>query len=210
MKIARYLLALGVFLLGMPSHSQAQIRDNDSSMIALAVQCSVSSGYSAEEYQDYCRRLAKTLSLLSSAQQTRVFGYLPMPSGSASKEETTPSPAVSTTPAGTTGANSAVGNESSGSASTDPGLAVRLVRDLNNAIDGTSTSAPVVAGSTEVDLTGGATPLTNLTEQIATAVEVGGTSSGGSNSPGGALISWLRRAEAAYKEGTLGSFLKGL
>jgi uncharacterized protein (DUF58 family) len=77
--IRPYILLLGMATFPVASH--AQIANNDASMYVLAVQCAVSSGFSASEYEDYGRRLAKTLSLLSSAQQTRVFGYLPMPGG---------------------------------------------------------------------------------------------------------------------------------
>lgn len=82
MKSFRHLIAILLGLLGTSLPLGAQIRDNDASVATLAVHCAVSSGFSANDYEDYCRSLAKTLSLLSNAQQTRVFGYLPMASGS--------------------------------------------------------------------------------------------------------------------------------
>jgi hypothetical protein len=78
MKRVLHTILLGLFLSIQLSTLSAQIRDNESSANALAIQCAVSSGFSAEDYEEYCRRLAKTIGMLSSAQQTRVFGYLPM------------------------------------------------------------------------------------------------------------------------------------
>lgn len=74
-------------LVGLAPSLGAQIRDNESSANALAIQCAVSSGFSALDYEDYCRRLAKTIGKLNSEQQTRVFGYLPMPGGSSRSED---------------------------------------------------------------------------------------------------------------------------
>lgn len=108
MKPVAPLFALGCvgLVLGAASPTDAQIRENDSSVATLAIHCAVSSGYSPQGYEDYCRRLAKTLSLLSGPQQTRVFGYLPMTSGSLGND--TPSnnpssPAPRPSESGTTG-----------------------------------------------------------------------------------------------------------
>jgi len=74
---------LSLFLVfGWGGHSEAQIRDNEASANVLAVQCAVSSGFSTQGYEEYCRSLAKTLSRLSPAQQVKVFGYLPVVAGS--------------------------------------------------------------------------------------------------------------------------------
>ncbi|MEM1442849.1 MAG: hypothetical protein AAGF67_10945 [Verrucomicrobiota bacterium] len=56
-----------------------QIRDDESSANYLATQCAVSSGGDASNYEDYCRKLAKTVALLSAGQQERVFGFVPQP-----------------------------------------------------------------------------------------------------------------------------------
>ncbi len=71
-------------LASVASVATAQIRETEASVTALAVQCAVSSGYSTASYSDYesyARSLAKTLGMLSSGQQVKVFGYLPTPSG---------------------------------------------------------------------------------------------------------------------------------
>jgi hypothetical protein len=74
---------LSLFLVfGWGGQSEAQIRDNEASANVLAVQCAVSSGFSTQDYEEYCRSLAKTLSRLSPAQQVKVFGYLPVVAGS--------------------------------------------------------------------------------------------------------------------------------
>lgn len=71
-------------LVSVSAVATAQIRETEASVTALAVQCAVSSGYSTASYYDYegyARSLAKTLGMLSSGQQVKVFGYLPTPSG---------------------------------------------------------------------------------------------------------------------------------
>ena len=59
--------------------ADAQIVDNESSKNLLAVNCAVSSGLPASNYDSYCRKLAKTVGHLDTVQQERVFGYLPRP-----------------------------------------------------------------------------------------------------------------------------------
>jgi len=39
----------------------------------------MSSGHPAAGYEEYCRRLAKTVAFFSPVQQERVFGYVPQP-----------------------------------------------------------------------------------------------------------------------------------
>jgi hypothetical protein len=79
MKTKFTLLAIGSALIFHAIPVQAQIGEGESSINAIAMQCSVSSGFSTSGFEDYSRRLAKTLALLSPAQQKRVFGYLPKP-----------------------------------------------------------------------------------------------------------------------------------
>ncbi|NRB75039.1 MAG: hypothetical protein HRU46_11840, partial [Verrucomicrobiales bacterium] len=66
-------------LAAMTVPAKAQIGDNEPSQSLLAVQCAMSSGYPAAGYEEYCRRLAKTVAFLSPVQQERVFGYVPQP-----------------------------------------------------------------------------------------------------------------------------------
>jgi len=62
------------------SHTaRAQIKNDESSISILAIQCAMSSGFPAAGFADYSTGLAKTLSLLSGDQQERVFGYIPQP-----------------------------------------------------------------------------------------------------------------------------------
>tara|TARA_R110002096_G_scaffold35629_12_gene100344 strand:+ start:361 stop:852 length:492 start_codon:yes stop_codon:yes gene_type:complete len=70
---------LVVVLAAISGTAQAQIRDNETSQSLLAVQCSLSSGFPASNYEEYCRKLAKTVGILDSGQQERVFGYVPDP-----------------------------------------------------------------------------------------------------------------------------------
>lgn len=77
---ARLIFGLAGLIGGLlVSTANAQIRDNESSQNLLAVQCAVSSGLPASNYEDYCRKLAKTVGLLDATQQERVFGFLPRP-----------------------------------------------------------------------------------------------------------------------------------
>lgn len=249
-----YLFLLGTF--AIPAESDAQIADNDASISVLAVQCAVSSGFSAGEYEDYCRRLAKTLSLLSSAQQTRVFGYLPMP-GAASLGDSAPETSAA---AGSTESNTQLPAESnslpaskptSGSnefgateAATAPAQSnslLDMVGRFNSLFDGTAStsngstaanplisleasaslgsttttaaSASVLGNSANV-VTSTSLPVDSATTPVANTNS--GSNSGTSNtqpakSSGGwsSLMAWFQAAEAAYKSGTLNSFLKG-
>jgi len=191
MKTIRCFYLILFSALAVPAASDAQIADNDASVSVLAVQCAVSSGFSASEYEDYCRRLAKTLSLLSSDQQTRVFGYLPMP-GAASLGRSAPKegaagsgntgqapPETGSTQGGSernpveSGTNE-LGNSA---APTESNRVLDLVGKFNSLFDGTasgsvSASTPVVSAG--VDASVGTT-----------------ASSGGSNRPAnlGALVS---------------------
>ena len=64
------------------SRAHAQIGEDDSSVNYLAIQIGASAGIAAENYQQYARKLAKTMSHLNSGQQARVFGFVPKPVGS--------------------------------------------------------------------------------------------------------------------------------
>ncbi|MEM9017664.1 MAG: hypothetical protein AAGC68_11675 [Verrucomicrobiota bacterium] len=81
MKPAIILGALTLAFAFAATSGQAQIRDDDPSANILAVQCAVSSGYSADNYREYGEKLAKTIGMLSPVQQERVFGYVPQPYG---------------------------------------------------------------------------------------------------------------------------------
>ncbi len=120
----------------LPGRALTQIRDDEASMATLAVQCSVSSGYSAKEFEDYSRNLAKTLALLNGPQQFRVFGYLPQP-GSAN-----PGARAGVEPISTQSVEKVSG------ASKESGLIVGLVGDLNNTIDGVRETSGGIYGET--------------------------------------------------------------
>jgi len=69
-----------LFVFSMTSGDlDAQIRDDEESTNYLAVQCAMSSGGDAGSFEEYGRRLAKTVALLSPGQQKRVFGFVPQP-----------------------------------------------------------------------------------------------------------------------------------
>jgi len=255
MKTIRFLYLLLLGTLAIPVASDAQIADNDASISVLAVQCAVSSGFSAGEYEDYCRRLAKTLSMLSSAQQTRVFGYLPMP-GAASLGDSTPetsaatgstesdikSPAESNSlPASTpTSGSNEVGAKETTPATTptQSNSILDMVGRFNSLFDGTasvSASTPVVSAGVNASVGENASSSgsSTLPANLGALVSANATASNGSNSnslganananTGGALkagnsgssngwnslVAWFQAAEAAYKAGTLSSFLKG-
>lgn len=74
----RALLLGGIFFAAIPA-TQAQIRDNETSMNYLAIQCAVSGGRNVADYAEYCRRLAKTVAHLDQGAQQRVFGFVPQP-----------------------------------------------------------------------------------------------------------------------------------
>lgn len=165
--------------------ASAQIRDDESSQSVLAVQCAVSSGFSASEFEDYSRRLAKTLSLLTSNQQKKVFGYLPQPALASSNE-------VEAAPA-------AVSQEQDAIKESNTGLPGRSATDLNS---GTATAPATVpagdtasAGSVVSAIAKGDT--SNNLEKAATSIA--GSRNG--NSSWDAVLSWLSSlaAKARYR-----------
>lgn len=73
------LFALAGFVIACPVAADAQIQDDAQSTNFLAVQCAMSSGRSAADFEEYGRKLAETVAHLSPGQQKRVFGYVPQP-----------------------------------------------------------------------------------------------------------------------------------
>lgn len=245
MKTLRLVFVLAFGLVATPGISFSQIRDNEASQSVLAVQCAMSSGFSARDYEDYCRRLAKTLSLLSSEQQTRVFGYLPMP-GAASLGAASADGSLKPAEQGNSGnlanapLNQVGGKTDNALAAPESNSLVDMVGKFNSLFDGTASASnsPISAGVEVAASTGGTTggidagatltantPLTgNVTTSAATetvgntstgstgattASGTSGTTSAAKTSGWSSLVAWFQAAEAAYKAGTLSSFLKG-
>ena len=126
---------------------KAQIVNDEGSASALAIQCAVSSGYPASNFQNYSKGLAMTLALLNGEQQVRVFGYLPQPS-SVNGGMKPKAPAGNAKAAATT-------------ASASGGL-VDLVGSLNAALTGSAPSSAGYYGATApVASPGEPTPVVN-------------------------------------------------
>jgi len=98
-----FVICLAFLLLGSRANAEV-IADTPSSAQYLAIQISLSSGYPAENYASYSRGLAKTLSLLTAAEQAEVFGN----GGTAA-------------PSGDSGTNSGSPNSGSGSPNSGSG-----------------------------------------------------------------------------------------
>lgn len=177
-------IILGLFLAVQTATLSAQIRDNESSASALAIQCAVSSGFSAEDYEEYCRRLAKTIGMLTSAQQTRVFGFLPMAGSGGEGSSETPEHSNALSPRLPSGSDDDTGEEKTSS---------------NLVPSSTGAGTPSTGSTGSVGVASGTTA-------------TGGTSANSSPKPGSsswdALIQWFRDAQSAYESGTLSSFLK--
>lgn len=75
----KHLLSILLAVTGYSGFSEAQITDDESSKNFLAIHCAVSGGRSAHDFEEYGRKLAKTIGLLSPSQQKNVFGYIPQP-----------------------------------------------------------------------------------------------------------------------------------
>ena len=156
MKTKINLLAFGTVLFLFESPLFAQIGENEYSVSVIAMQCAVSSGYSASDFDDYSRRLAKTLSLLSPDQQKRVFGYLPQ-LNDAMKVKKGGSNALPTASGPILASGSeAPKTETPGAPAAAPAPAdgpmdglVALVGNFNKAISGSNStpSSPVYAGA---------------------------------------------------------------
>lgn len=179
-------VSLGILLLAATlSPVTAQIRENDASVTALAVQCSISSGYSADDYEEYCRRLAKTLGMLSGEQQTRVFGYLPQPVAAGS-ESVSPGTIGSVSIGG--GNSTSSGSDSGSSGHAETNALVSLVGEINGVLDGNvQANATVVAGSSgDSFMSGSATlPLDNQNG------EGGGSTGSRSSGSLSEFLAWL-------------------
>lgn len=219
------LLALGgVFLIN--SSLQGQISESEQSVNVLAVQCSVSSGFSRADFDDYSRRLAKTLALLSPAQQTRVFGYLPQPGATMDSGgddlPASPGQLMAEKNSGETGSgaldglvalvgglNAAVsGNTSSksvpvyGAASiSQPEATTTVAASVSpTPISGTVTAGDALPESKPVEADG------ESLSSVAAATKADATKPKFSWD---AVIAWFKEAESAYEAGTLKAFLQG-
>lgn len=184
MKTHLPILAGAFLLLGLAPSVGAQIRDNESSANALAIQCAVSSGFSALDYGDYCRRLAKTIGKLNSEQQTRVFGYLPMPGGG-SRNADAAAPATDSLDSPLRG---------------DAGV-------------GTSAGETSATASSPTGDAAGLTPRSAIPKglSVATATNAGAVrapSSEGGASAWDAFLQWFRDASAANESASQGGPLK--
>ena len=142
MKSANSLLIVILTLQGTGLVVNAQISNDEASISNLAVQCALSSGYPASNFQAYSQGLAKTLAPLSGEQQIRVFGYLPQPTPNTKPGKT------QTTPKALNGA-SGNSNASTNPApmAPDPGLLVDLVGSLNSALSGSTTAPQAFMGT---------------------------------------------------------------
>ncbi|MDF1825735.1 MAG: hypothetical protein P1U68_13900 [Verrucomicrobiales bacterium] len=119
---------------------KAQIVDDDTSATMLAFQCAVSSGQAASGYENYGRKLAKTIALLGPDQQYRIFGYTPQPAASF-VGDTWNAPSIANADVTAPAAASPAENVTDNPVVTAIGL-------LNDALFGISdTSEPIVAGS---------------------------------------------------------------
>lgn len=202
----------GIALLaGMFSPASAQIRNNEASIATLAVQCAVSSGFSPADYEEYCGRLAKTLSMLSSDQQSRVFGFLPQPAASSlgsseipglGSNGTSTNLGSTTTDGGNTGLGTTTSGES-GASQTQSSALVNFVGGLNNLLDGNVevTTTVVAQSSGESFATANVSGDNGATDVTAS-----------SNTTGSGLsdfLAWLSAAGTAIRNGTLSDFLAG-
>lgn len=169
--------ALGAVAFLFVAPLSAQISESDSSLNLLAMQCSMSSGFSSADFDDYSRRLAKTLALLSPAQQTRVFGYLPQPNGNVKGD----GDSLPTSPGQQMADGKTTNDPSTSDAPVDvaepaagalDGL-VAMIGDFNDSISGNKTPAapPIYAG---VDLSVAA-DVPGVGKQIAAAASAGVT-----------------------------------
>ncbi len=146
-------VALG--LIAFPFQLHAQLLDNVESANLLAVQCAVSDGSGNGDYAEYGAKLAKTLSLLSSEKQERVFGFLPNPAGGVSL------PGVSLALNGDIAtAGSAITEDDSGNPVLD------AIGKLNEALFGVGdVPAPIIGGTDPAD-SADSSPLLSVTATV--------------------------------------------
>lgn len=137
MKVILHISLVLIFALLCSPMARAQIKNDESSISILAIQCAMSSGFPASGFQEYSVGLAKTLSLLSGDQQERVFGYVPQPgmvSMPKAGEKSRSTASKASPPSGDT-------------TSPDMGILTEIVDAINGAIFGDDTSPlPVIAG----------------------------------------------------------------
>lgn len=187
------LIAAGLFLVAAPAHGQ--IRDTEGSATLLAMNCSASSGFSASGYEEYSRRLARTIGVLSGEQQRRVFGYLPTPVETTTATPTTeptntttdsggiastprPAPTTENSTAGTPGSSTPAptsGTEDStnvGNTGTNPGIVEQVVNTTNNIVTtGSNALAPTVESTTGIDLGSTTAAVTDTTSQTGSNID---------------------------------------
>ncbi|MCG8599087.1 MAG: hypothetical protein MI807_02995 [Verrucomicrobiales bacterium] len=159
MKIQSFWLPL-VAVFFLPFSSFGQFSDDEASAQLLAVQCTVSSGFAGGDYVEYGKKLAKTLSLLSAAEQERVFGFMPRPGDAGFAASLGASADVSST--------SFAGGAS---ASTGGGISDTLASLGNMLIPDVDESPAVIAGVT----VGGGTDSNGTTGSAGATVAAGGT-----------------------------------
>lgn len=179
------LITAGLFLIAAPVHGQ--IRDTEGSANLLAMKCSASSGFSAAGYEEYSRRLARTIGVLTGEQQRRVFGYLPTPiesttaapasqptntstdsGGIASTPRPAPTAENSTagTPGSSTPATTTATEESTTVGNSSPGIVEQVVNTTNNIVTtGSNALAPTVESTTGIDLGSTTAAVTDTTSQ---------------------------------------------
>ncbi len=114
-------ILLAVVLSGTSiQRADAQLGDNDSSINYLAMQIGASAGISADNYQRYAEKLAKTMGHLNSDQQATIFGFVPTPTGS-TQSASSPINGNPISAQATSGSNSGGGSTSGGDQSTGSG-----------------------------------------------------------------------------------------
>lgn len=159
MKTRSFWLSL-VAVFFLPFSSFGQFSDDEASAQLLAVQCTVSSGFAGGDYVEYGKKLAKTLSLLSAAEQERVFGFMPRPGDAGFVASLGASADVSST--------SFAGGAS---ASTGGGISDTLASLGNMLIPDVDESPAVIAGVA----VGGGTDSNGTTGSAGATVAAGGT-----------------------------------
>ena len=163
----------------------AQIRNDESSISVLAIQCSMSSGYPASGFPDYSTGLAKTLSLLDGDQQQRVFGYIPKP-GSFSLAQ-----AKKAATATASAAMASKGTPAAGSSIPGVDALTAMVGSVNQSLFGASdVPSPVIASgsSAAVGHAADTTLAANADTGATTAEKVGTTSTSAALTVAGSSI----------------------
>jgi len=220
-KVTLFVLCCSFSLLVAPA--RAQICESESSINAIAIQCSMSSGFSASGFEDYSRSLAKTLALLSPAQQKRVFGYLPKPGATMEADggnlSVSPGQQMAAKETGETGSGTLDGlvafvggiNETLSGASSAKSAPIYAGVMINDPVASTTASAstdPTAPSASNVAPVE-STPSDEAGQLLASADANTLTSSQQKKSSWDQALAWFKEAESAYKEGTLREFLEG-